>query len=93
MVDVLLRIEKEENGKEEDRSPEEEATEEPCLSGDTELKQLLNSRKCKTCHKKDACMVLVPCGHLACCVECGNKVNRCPVCRSMIKERIRSFLS
>ena len=96
MVDALLRQEHEENNQEEEddtTNTEEEAPEEPSSSTATELKQLVESRKCKSCHKEDACVVLVPCGHLACCVECGNKVNRCPVCRSMIKERIRSYLS
>ena len=84
MVDALLRQEHEENDQQEDDNTTntEEAPEEPPSSSATELKQLVESRKCKSCHKEDACVVLVPCGHLACCVECGNKVNRCPVCRS-----------
>ena len=89
MVDALLRYENDDDNQDE----EQESIEEPTSSGQTELKQLVESRKCKVCHKEDACMVFVPCGHLACCVECGNKVNRCPACRSFIKERIRSYLS
>ena len=89
MVDALLRYENDDDNQDE----EQESIEEPTSSGQTELKQLVESRKCKVCHKEDACMIFVPCGHLACCVECGNKVNRCPSCRSFIKERIRSYLS
>ena len=89
MVDALLRYENDDDNQDE----EQESIEEPTSSGQTDLKQLVESRKCKVCHKEDACMVFVPCGHLSCCVECGNKVNRCPACRSFIKERIRSYLS
>ena len=37
MVDALLRIEKEKNGKEKEHSLEAKRTEKPCSSGDTEL--------------------------------------------------------
>ena len=66
---------------------------EPASSGQTKLEQLVELRKCKVCHKEDASMVFVPCGHLVCCVECGNKVNRCPVCHFFIKKRICSYMS
>ena len=100
MVDALIHHENDDVRQDEEQevhnNAEQESKtnpEEPASSGQTELKQLVELRKCKVCHKEDACMVFVPCGHLACCVECGNKVNRCPACRSFIKERIRSYLS
>ena len=100
MVDALLLHENDDGNQNEVQEVQHNAeqqpntnSEEPASSGQTELKQLVESRKCKVCHKEDACMVFVPCGHLACCVECGNKANRCPACRFFIKERIRSYLS
>ena len=44
------------------------------------------------------CMVAVPaldfrpCGHVACCVDCGNQVLSCPICRGPINERLRVHL-
>ena len=99
MIDALLRHENDDNNQEEEQSStsqEEEVREEGTSAAsaeETELKELMESRKCKVCHKEDACVVFVPCGHLTCCLECGNKVNRCPACKSIITERIRSYLS
>ena len=91
MVDALLKHENDNNDVEEvSTSPKEPQV--PANSRE-ELKQLIDSRKCKVCHEEDACVVLVPCGHLAICKNCGDSVNRCPVCRSFIKERIRSYLA
>lgn len=42
-------------------------------------------------------MVILECGHLAVCLECGKKVqelsNECPICRSPISRLVYSFRS
>ena len=38
------------------------------------LEKLVDSKKCKVCDNKSECMVFISCGHLACCKECGEKV-------------------
>ena len=38
------------------------------------LEKLMDSKKCKVRNNKSECMVFIPCGHLACCKECGEKV-------------------
>ena len=101
MVDSLLRLDNDETNQGEmhesqgfgEEVPKENSDKKLTSSGQIELEQLLESRTCKVCYKEDSCVVFVPCGHLACCHECGTKVKRCPVCRSFVKERIRSYLS
>jgi len=58
-----------------------------------EIRQLEESRRCKRCHREDACVVFMPCGHLVCCVSCADEVEQCPVCKEFIQERVRSFIS
>ena len=100
MVDALLLHENDDTNQNKEQEVQNNAEQqpktnrvEPASSGQTELEQLVEPRKCKVCHKEDACMVFVPCGHLVCCVECGNKVSRYPVCQFFIKKRICSYLS
>nr|XP_009861875.1 baculoviral IAP repeat-containing protein 7-B isoform X1 [Ciona intestinalis] len=57
-----------------------------------ELRQLEQSRMCKVCHRNQANMVLLPCGHVACCTTCGNDVTNCPVCLADITDRVRSYI-
>ena len=58
-----------------------------------EMRKLEASRKCKKCHQNDACVVFIPCGHLACCVSCSDAMERCVVCREFITQKLKSFLS
>lgn len=36
---------------------------------------------CVVCLENDITMVITTCGHLCCCNECGNHLDKCPVCR------------
>uniref|UniRef100_F6ZM33 RING-type domain-containing protein n=1 Tax=Ciona intestinalis TaxID=7719 RepID=F6ZM33_CIOIN len=54
--------------------------------------KLEQSRMCKVCHRNQANMVLLPCGHVACCTTCGNDVTNCPVCLADITDRVRSYI-
>ena len=58
-----------------------------------EMQRLEESKRCRVCRKDDACMVLIPCGHLCCCMNCGNKIKKCPICKESIRERVRSYIS
>ena len=57
-----------------------------------ELRELLESRSCKKCHREDATIVFLPCGHLAGCISCSEHIERCPVasCNFFIREKIRT---
>lgn len=48
---------------------------------------------CKVCSDNAINVVLVPCGHMCLCNVCADKVTSCPLCRTMISQRVRTFLS
>jgi hypothetical protein len=47
---------------------------------------------CIICLENAKSAFFQPCGHLVCCVACGNKLSDCPVCRQPIAQKIRAFL-
>ena len=57
-----------------------------------QLRELVELRSCKKCHREDATIVFLPCGHLAGCVSCSESIERCPVasCNFFIREKIRT---
>ena len=61
--------------------------------GEEELQELQDLRACKICKREQANVVLIPCGHLAICVNCSENTTRCPTCHSYIREKVRSYLS
>lgn len=70
------------------------------LSEDAETKvlleensQLREARTCKICLDKEVNTVFLPCGHLVCCNECAPEMDKCPVCRQLIRGTVRIFLS
>ena len=58
-----------------------------------EVKKLEESKKCKKCQKNDACVVFIPCGHLISCIECADTMKRCLICKEVVKQKVRSFIS
>ncbi|XP_053684088.1 baculoviral IAP repeat-containing protein 7-A [Sabethes cyaneus] len=58
-----------------------------------ENKRLKDARECKICMADEVGVVFCPCGHLVSCVQCAPAVTNCPVCRAVIKGRVRTFLS
>jgi len=65
-------------------SPDVEAQQPPATAGPPE---------CAICMDSAAATVFVPCGHMAACVECGERLAKkpCPVCRKKIKKVQRVF--
>ncbi|XP_076810246.1 baculoviral IAP repeat-containing protein 2-like [Clavelina lepadiformis] len=62
------------------------------VSGLQEIRRLEQERLCKKCGKEQASVVLIPCGHIACCVACAENLETCPICRSIVREKFRSFI-
>lgn len=58
-----------------------------------ENKRLKSARECKICMVDEVGVVFVPCGHLLSCPSCSTGIEKCPICRTTIKGRIRTFLS
>jgi hypothetical protein len=57
----------------------------------TENEQLKASNTCKVCLEKDVHAVFLPCGHLVCCMECSEQVEKCPLCRTNILGSVKAF--
>lgn len=45
--------------------------------------------ECVICMDKRVQIIFLLCGHLACCEDCHDGVNICPICRAPIQQRIR----
>ncbi|XP_049543972.1 baculoviral IAP repeat-containing protein 7-B [Anopheles darlingi] len=58
-----------------------------------ENKRLKDARECKICMSEELGVVFCPCGHLVSCVQCAPAVTHCPLCRVLIRGRVRTFLS
>ena len=56
-----------------------------------ENERLKNERLCVICLSKDKNVLFLPCAHLAACLECSLSLQNCPLCRSDIQARIRTF--
>ncbi|XP_066480826.1 baculoviral IAP repeat-containing protein 7 [Tiliqua scincoides] len=65
----------------------------PALNTEEQLRRLKEERVCKVCMDKDVSILLVPCGHLVVCAECAPNLRRCPICRGVIRDSMKAFLS
>lgn len=59
------------------------------LSETTTTEQSRNEERnqttmCKICLDRDIQVVFIPCGHLAACNDCFNRLNGCPICKRTI---------
>ncbi|KAL3103533.1 hypothetical protein niasHT_025051 [Heterodera trifolii] len=56
-----------------------------------------NGKKCIICLEGERQFAFDPCGHLCCCEECADKIEKnepepnCPICREIIDKKIRIF--
>lgn len=48
---------------------------------------------CKVCMDKERGVVFQPCGHFISCWSCSNLIANCPVCRTPIAHKIRTYIS
>ncbi|KAF7989067.1 hypothetical protein HCN44_007377 [Aphidius gifuensis] len=46
---------------------------------------------CKICWDSPIECVILECGHMACCIECGKQMNECPICRQYVVRVVRFF--
>ena len=69
-----------------------------CLEKDNEemkkdLEKLKESKLCKICMDKEACIVFIPCGHLMSCINCSPEMKNCAICRKPVKSTVRTYFS
>ena len=58
-----------------------------------ELKELKDQMTCKICLVNDTDIVLLPCGHFFCCTSCSTLLEKCGVCREVIQQRAKVYMS
>ncbi|KAG8175367.1 hypothetical protein JTE90_019714 [Oedothorax gibbosus] len=49
--------------------------------------------QCKICMDEQVGVVFLPCGHLASCPRCAQRISNCPMCRRGITKKVRTYLS
>nr|XP_038022231.1 baculoviral IAP repeat-containing protein 7 isoform X6 [Anas platyrhynchos] len=79
--------------REEMQSEQQKEPEAVPLSTEEQLRRLQEERTCKVCMDRDVSVVFVPCGHLVACGECALNLRLCPICRAVIRESVRTFMS
>ena len=47
--------------------------------------------RCSICMENICTNVLIPCGHVCTCTQCGQQINRCPICREPFERRQALF--
>ena len=57
-----------------------------------QFKSLREARQCKICLDLDAAVLFDPCGHICACVNCSPSVSECPMCRTVIRRKIRAYM-
>ena len=55
----------------------------------SEIAEKFGNVLCVICLEKRRDTVLVPCGHLASCLDCCNALYQCPVCRRPIRSKVQ----
>ncbi|NWQ81498.1 BIR7B protein, partial [Columbina picui] len=64
-----------------------------CWTSTEEQLHLQEERMCRVCMDRAVSVVFVPCGHLVTCAECASNLSLCPICRAVIRESVRTFMS
>ena len=47
---------------------------------------------CVVCKDREKNYTLIPCGHMACCSICADRLEICPVCRARVTSSVKTFI-
>jgi hypothetical protein len=72
---------------------DEITTEEGYLKIKRENELLKSALICNICMIEKVMYTFLPCGHLCTCLSCGEQVSHCPLCRTKILGRVKTFSS
>ncbi|XP_048768495.1 baculoviral IAP repeat-containing protein 2-like isoform X4 [Ostrea edulis] len=56
-----------------------------------DVDRIRNQLQCKVCLNAQVMMTFRPCGHLATCQACADQLSVCPICRSDISDRVKTY--
>ncbi|XP_052810775.1 baculoviral IAP repeat-containing protein 7-A-like [Mya arenaria] len=49
--------------------------------------------ECRVCRERQACMLLIPCGHRAACGDCAPNISTCPDCKGDVTETLKTYMA
>lgn len=50
------------------------------------------SKLCVVCMASERNCCFAPCGHINSCMDCALQLNKCPVCRLAVQQRVKAFM-
>ncbi|XP_020288022.1 E3 ubiquitin-protein ligase RNF34 isoform X2 [Pseudomyrmex gracilis] len=56
-----------------------------------EVENLSEEELCKICWDAPIECVILECGHMACCINCGKQMSECPICKQYVVRVVRFF--
>ncbi|KAH0949533.1 hypothetical protein HN011_011912 [Eciton burchellii] len=56
-----------------------------------EVEKLSEEELCKICWDAPIECVILECGHMACCINCGKQMSECPICKQYVVRVVRFF--
>jgi hypothetical protein len=63
------------------------------LKEEKKLKQNIDDRVCKICMENPMDCVYFDCKHICSCMKCAEKLDKCPICREIITQRLKVIIS
>ncbi|XP_077968925.1 E3 ubiquitin-protein ligase LRSAM1-like isoform X2 [Styela clava] len=60
---------------------------------DTPFDDLTEENECTVCMEKQSNTIFLPCGHVCTCSDCSSKLQKCPMCRADVQQKIQVFRS
>ena len=57
------------------------------------MDEISDENLCKICMERAIDCVLLECGHMISCVNCGKRLAECPICRQFVVRAVRIFKS
>jgi Sec-independent protein translocase protein TatA len=51
-----------------------------------------NATECVVCLTNQRAAFFIPCGHIVCCMSCGQGLKQCCVCRAPVQQVLKAFL-
>lgn len=56
-----------------------------------DVEKLSEEEVCKICWDAPIECVILECGHMACCINCGKQMSECPICKQYVVRVVRFF--
>ncbi len=61
------------------------------IAATTDASNAGESELCKICMDAMIDCVLLECGHMVTCTQCGRRLNECPICRNFVVRVVHTF--